>query len=110
MPHWVIEELNTSRELAGLLGLRSGAPSVRLAGLEWYRDKSHEGLVEARGELGTAKRVFGEFEYLLTGGLRQDLAVVKSELASVKDVAREVAALRNDLRFVPSGRERRDVA
>jgi hypothetical protein len=109
MPHWVIEELNTSKELSNILHLRQGGPAVRLAGLDWYIDGSHEGLVEARGELESAKRVFGEFEYLLRGGLHRDLELVKSELASVKDVAREVAALREELRFKPSGLPRRDV-
>jgi hypothetical protein len=42
--------------------------------------------------------------------LHRDLELVKSELASVKDVAREVAALREDLRFKPSGLPRRDVS
>jgi hypothetical protein len=109
MPHWVVEELNTSAGLRALLGLRAGAPSVRLAGLEWYVDRSHGDLVEARGELDTAKVVFNNFGYLLSGALARDIQTIKSELGGVKDVAREVALLREDLCYKPRGGVRREV-
>ena len=110
MPHWVVEELNTSKELKALLGLASGRPPVRLAGLEWYVDRSHGELVEARGELETAKTVFKNFGYLLDGSLKRDLELVRSELGNVKVVAEEVRLLREELRFKPSGAPRIDVS
>jgi hypothetical protein len=110
MPHWVIEELNTSRELKGLLGLAAGRPAVRLAGLEWYVDRSHGELVEARGELDTAKVVFSNFGYLLDGRLRRDLEGVRCELVGVREVAAEVRLLREELRFKPGVGERLEVS
>lgn len=107
-PHWVLEDKEVSRALIGWLDLREGK-TVQAGGLTWFTDKSHAGLVEARGGVSEAVRAFKEFDYLVSGGLKRDLELVKSELASVKIVAREVALLREDLRFKPSGLPRFDV-
>ena len=109
-PHWVVEDRAVSKALIGWLDLRQGK-SVQAGGLTWFTDKSHDGLVEARGNVPEAVAAFKEFDYLVSGGLRQDLALIRRELGGVKDVAREVAALREDLVFKPSnvGVARREV-
>jgi hypothetical protein len=99
MPHWVVEELNTSAGLRVLLGLRAGAPSVKLAGLEWYVDRSHGNFVEARGELDSAKRVFAHFEFLLSGKLEEYL---RESVRVNQEVLMETKALRSELAFKPN--------
>lgn len=108
-PHWVLEDKEVSRALIGWLDLRLGK-QVQAGGLTWFTDKSHHGYLEAKGGVSEAARAFKEFDYLVSGGLKRDLELVKSELVSVKEVAREVALLRRDLQFKPSGLPRRDVS
>lgn len=109
VPHWVLEDKAVSRALIGWLDLRKGK-LVQAGGLTWFTDASHAGLVEARGGVPVAVAAFKEFDYLVSGALRRDLVFVVREIGGVKEVAREVAALREDLRFVPRGGARREVA
>ena len=108
-PHWVLEDKEVSKALVGWLDLREGK-TVQAGGLAWFTDKSHEGYVEAKGEVSAAVAAFKEFDYLVSSGLHRDLELIKSELVSVKDVAKEVKALREDLVFRPSGLPRRDTS